>query len=220
MKKNEDRRQYQRVKLTRAAPCQIDDRGGFVFDVSLTGALVAHEERDAATRLQGEVKVSWEWEGQPLSFIAQIVRSDLERRETRQGIRRIRRLGISFVRPLGASDQVLQEIIMAHVERALDEQKANARGIPAIAPSSVQTGGGLKGYLICRYRRGRWTRSESESSEQPPDGFTISVSESHQASLLCESYEEADEEGRKMIRQMAEISISEEKGIPTRRYDP
>ena len=214
-----ERRRFQRVSLARALPCQIADVGGFVFNISKTGALVAHELREG-NGPEGEVKLSWDWEGRRLSFIVQVVHTDLKRRESRHGVKEILNIGVLFVRPLGASDEILKEIIAQHVERALDEQKANARGIPALAPSSIQTGSGKKGYVICRFRLGNWTRTDSLVADQPHDGFAIAAAESDQLDLLCKSYEEADQGGREMIRKMAEISIADSMGIPTRRYDP
>jgi hypothetical protein len=38
--------------------------------------------------------------------------------------------------------------------------------------------------------------------------------------LLCETYLASDAEGRKLIKLMAELSISKAEGVPTRRYSP
>ena len=54
---------------------------------------------------------------------------------------------------------------------------------------------------------------------RPAVGFTVSVEENReQLALLCDSFEKADAEGRKMIQMLAEMSISKAEGIPTRRY--
>ncbi len=53
------------------------------------------------------------------------------------------------------------------------------------------------------------------------NGFTISAEEeqSH-IDLLCETYVSSDAASRKLIKLMAELSISKAEGIPTRRYSP
>jgi hypothetical protein len=53
------------------------------------------------------------------------------------------------------------------------------------------------------------------------NGFTISADEpAEHVALLCETYESSDAESRKLIKVMAELSISKAEGIPTRRYSP
>ena len=110
------------------------------------------------------------------------------------------------------------EVDAADPYRALDEQKANARGIPATAADSFQTGKGTR-FLRCELINGAWRKSETERPDQPAIGFTVSAEEDRrQLALLCESFEKADPEGRKMIQMLAEMSISKAEGIPTRRY--
>jgi len=61
----------------------------------------------------------------------------------------------------------------------------------------------------------------TKEPRQPMNGFTVSASESDESlSLLCEAYEAGNIEARRLIRTMAELSISKSEGIPTRRYDP
>jgi len=111
-------------------------------------------------------------------------------------------------------------MIAYSVERALDAQRANARGIPATAAASFQTGKGTN-FLRCDFIAGRWLRTPTSKGEQPPEGFTISADEeADQIERLCSAYERADLPGRKLIRTFAALSISRAEGIPTRRYTP
>ena len=49
--------------------------------------------------------------------------------------------------------------------------------------------------------------SSSNSSHQPPDGFTVGAHEvEEELQALCQTYEVADEEGRRLIRLVAELS--------------
>ena len=58
-------------------------------------------------------------------------------------------------------------------------------------------------------------------SKQPANGFTVSAAETDEnVSMLCDAYEAGDAENRRLIRIMAELSISKAEGIPTRRYEP
>ena len=62
-----------------------------------------------------------------------------------------------------------------------------------------------------RYRLqpdGMWIQSTTRDPTQPPDGFTVAAYE-HEEDLevLCRAYEIADEEGRRLIRLVSEISV-------------
>jgi hypothetical protein len=106
------------------------------------------------------------------------------------------------------------------VARALDEQKANARGIPSAAVQAFQTGKGTD-FLRCELVDGTWRRTTTGRPEQPANGFTISAEEERdQVEMLCQTFETADAAGRKLIQTMAEMSISKSEGVPTRRYNP
>lgn len=216
-----DRRRFQRVALLKPLACRLDDRDAFLFNLSIHGALVGWEERQIQDPTGEQVTLRFEWHGQPVSVVSRIAHTRIETRETRTGTRRIRKAGVDFIRSLGESNAVIRSIIGEHVERALDEQRANARGIPPLAASSFQAGAHRRGYIRCQLRSGSWTRTPTTSAEQPKDGFTVSAEESdEQIGLLCGSYETASFENRQMIRKMAELSISQREGIPTRRYEP
>lgn len=71
------------------------------------------------------------------------------------------------------------------------------------------------------FAKGVWQRFETIHPEQPQDGFTVSIDEDPaEIALLCEAWEIAASSHRQMIREVARISVSNEAGIPARRYDP
>ena len=56
---------------------------------------------------------------------------------------------------------------------------------------------------------------------QPASGFTLSTEESRdQVELLRSTYVTADANMRTVIQKLAELSIANPDGIPTRRYTP
>ncbi|HUO85011.1 MAG TPA: PilZ domain-containing protein [Thermoanaerobaculia bacterium] len=214
----QERRRYQRLKSKRPLPALIGEKKGFLVDIAVNGALLVHRDQ---LPLDQEYLLDFEWDGHALKFRCRIVRTELQRTRTTDGMRMVHYSGIEFTRALGDSDAALRKIILQYVERALDEQKANARGIPAFTPISYQAGGRNRGYLRYRFRQGQWERSETPDADQPSDGFTISAEESpEQIEILCQSYAESDFTGRQLIRKMAALSISSSEGVPTRRYDP
>jgi hypothetical protein len=118
------------------------------------------------------------------------------------------------------SHAVLRDIVLEHVLRALDEQKANARGIPALAAQSFQTGVARE-YLRHEYLAGQWRETRTGDPKQPAQGFTVGADHSRdEIDMLREAWAAGDFAARDMIRRMAEMSTSTESGIPTRRYTP
>ena len=53
-----------------------------------------------------------------------------------------------------------------------------------------------------------WWRVPTNSPSQPPNGFTVGGHEDdEELESLCRAYEIADEEGRRLIRLVAELSV-------------
>lgn len=94
-------------------------------------------------------------------------------------------------------------------------QRANLIGdSDAETPSEVMLGAGgalrrhKPGYLTFILRGGKWTSRPTRSAEQPFDGFTVAEFEDEQQiSMLKLAYEEADREGRDLIRLFAAASL-------------
>lgn len=189
-----------------------------VLDVSLAGARVAHQ--DPLPSVGGMGVLTFDWEGRHFRSPCEVRRTKIEKQARTEFEKSVYHSGL-FLTVDVASEQILREIVAAAVARALDEQKANANGIPAIAAQSFQTG---KGDDFVRYelRGGKWSQNATRESRQPHgEGFTISASETEtKAAMLCRAYESGDPDGRRLIRTFAALSISKSEGVPTRRYTP
>ena len=49
---------------------------------------------------------------------------------------------------------------------------------------------------------------QTDTPQQPTDGFTVAAYEDEEElETLCRTYEQADEEGRSLIRLVAELSV-------------
>jgi hypothetical protein len=141
----------------------------------------------------------------------------------------------------------LKQIIGRFIARALDEQKANARGVvpvsvekmpifrhgqltenrsdiaEAIGSSALPTDRVAKeaGYICLQLEKNRWRKKRTPDPGQPVEGFTVSASEDQsQIQMLCDAYEKSDDDGRKMIQLFAQLSIVEGEGIPPGRFQP
>src|SRR5690606_27789254 len=108
-----------------------------------------------------------------------------------------------------------------HVARALDEQKANARGLPAVAPASFQTGRATR-FLRHELVLGKWNETPTTDPSQPEHGFTVSAGHSpREIEMLRSAFERGDGKvDRDLIRRLAQLSIGNREGIPTRRFMP
>jgi hypothetical protein len=214
-----DRRRVQRVRLPQPLRATIDGVRVFIVDVSLRGLRVAHQEeigRVAATCI-----VRSEWDGRPLELHCSIVRTALHKSADSAGSRATYHSGLTISRAVGVSSVTLRRIIEHHVERALDEQKANARGIPALAAQSVQTGVATA-FVRHEYKLGRWREVMTADAEQPVHGFTIAAHTTpSEVEMLRRAYERAKTANDlAVIKRLAEISVNSAEVVQARRYTP
>ena len=214
-----ERRKYERVKLLRPIPGRVGTARVFVIEAGLDGFRLAHE--GTLPPVGKSIHLQFEWEAKRLEFDCEIVHNDLRKRAKSADQKSLYEAGVHVTAAARDSALRLRRIVEDHVERALDEQRANARGIPAASAHAYQTGAQTNQYIRCEFINGAWRRTTTTLRDQPPNGFTISAGE-HPGHIetLCQNFASANEEGRKMIRSMAELSISKAEGLSTRRYIP
>lgn len=214
----EERRRYQRVRLVRPLVARVGQARVFLLEVSLNGVLIAHQGNIPPEG--GTGVVMFEWENIAVALECQIIRNTLQKMARNANEKSVYHAAMEIVRASETSVKTLRDMITEIVARALDEQKANARGIPAVAAQTFQTGKGSQ-FLRLELINGAWRKTETTRPDQPMNGFTISAEEPQDhIALLCDTYAAANNENRKLIKLMAELSISKAEGIPTRRYSP
>jgi hypothetical protein len=120
---------------------------------------------------------------------------------------------VRFTKAIGDSETHLEDFMATFVGRILAAQKANAAGEHRTpAPTILEQLGGARrsrtpGYVSYRLKDGSWWRVPTSSSAQPEDGFTVAAHEDEEEiETLCRAYEQADDEGRQLIRLVAELS--------------
>jgi hypothetical protein len=214
---SKEKRAYQRIIPQRPIPARIGSARVYIVDLSVSGLRVAHQ---AALQPGQTFELTFDWEGRPVVLGCKVIHNTIFKRAKDDTEKSTYHAGLEIADAKGNSEVALREVITAHVMRALDEQKANARGIPALAAQSYQSGKGSN-FLRCELVNGAWRISETSRPDQPLEGFTVSAEvDREQILLLCESWEKGDREIRRMIRIMAELSMSRKEGVPTRRYTP
>ena len=209
---------YQRVTLVRPIPARTAAGRAFLVDVSRTGVRVAHQ---GAVPAIGQVcRLEFNWHERAVVLDCRVMRNELVKLAKSDSEKSLYHAGMHIEQAHGDSEATLRELIADIVARALDEQKANARGIPAEAAQVFQTSKGTN-YLRCELVDGKWRRSATTRPDQPQNGFTVSADEDReQIDTLCETFANTDVQGQRLIRTMAELSISRAEGVPTRRYKP
>ncbi len=190
----------------------------YIIDISLQGVRIAHQ--GTLPPAGRECVLTFDWDDEQVDLHCEVTRNTLERLAKSASEKSVYHAGLKITEASAEARETLRRMIATLVARALDEQKANARGIPAEAAQCFQTG---KGTEFLRYELidGAWRRTETARPDQPASGFTISANEDRaHIEMLCHTFANADGPGRKLIKMMAELSISQEEGIPTRRYNP
>ena len=214
----DERRQYGRVTPVQKIRGTAGSVVIYLVDLSITGLKVAHQEPLPA--VGQSCVVTFNWEGRRLTLRCEVRRTTVAKTAKSAFEKTLYHTGLHVLSKDPLTERTLREIIEACVARALDEQKANARGIPAVAAQSFQTGKG-ETLIRCELRGGDWLKVTTMDRSQPENGFTISADETpDKIAMLCRAYASGDAESRKLIRTFAGLSISKSEGIPTRRYAP
>ena len=212
-----ERRRYGRIHLDEPMPARFGEADVRVIELSVVGFLIAHEGRFEP----GDIRhFALPFEGGTIALECSVARSTLYRLGKTLGSKSVYHTGLRIIRFENDGFPRLRQLIAERIVRALDEMKANARGIPPLAAYMYQP---AKGELFrrCELVDGAWRRSETIRPNQPPNGFTISAEvDPEHVDLLCETWERTSNEGRRLTQLLAELSISTSEGIPTRRYVP
>lgn len=215
--KRPERRRYGRIRLDESLRARFGELPVRILELSVVGFLIAHEGRVASGTTR---RLALLWQGSTIELECTIVRSTLYRLAKNLGEKSIYHTGLRIERYEGDDFDRLRAVIFDRILRALEEMKANAKGIPPLAAYMYQP---EKGELFrrCELVDGTWRKTETIRARQPENGFTISaeVDPSH-VKMLCDAWELTTSEGRRLTQLLAELSISTAEGIPTRRYVP
>ena len=212
-----ERRRYGRIKLDFPLPARFGDARVRVIELSMRGFLAAHEGRIAAGESRPLVIHA---EGANLTIDCTVMRSTLWRLAKSMGEQSVYHSGLRIAEMSADANKLLRDLVAERVLRALEEQKANARGIPPLAAYMYQPG---KGELFrrCEFIDGIWRKTETIRSSQPPNGFTIAADvDPELVQILCDTWETTTDEGRRLTQLLAELSLNPSEGVPVRRYDP
>lgn len=201
-----DRREFQRLQLGKPILGLLDGQNALILDIGISGAYVEHYGKPA---LGKRMTLLFRWKGKDVEFECDVAHSDVIRKASSDVVCQS---GLTFVKAARDSEALLNDMVATFIGKILAAQRANAVATePADSAALVDLGGARRSRArnFIRYRLvdGHWTREHTDSQEQPQDGFTVAAYENDDdLRTLCRTYLAADEEGRRMIRLVAELS--------------
>lgn len=203
-----DRREFQRLRLAKPILALMDGQNALILDIGVGGAYIEHY---GALPEGARFKLVFRWQRADVEFLCEVRRSRVVRTGG-DSMSIVSHSGVRFLDAAGESDARLNDMMATFVGRVLAAQRANASGKPETESLSLSQLGGARrarsrGWISFHYKNGSWRRELAQAGTQPPDGFTVAAYEDEdELATLCESYEAADAEGRRLIRLLAELS--------------
>lgn len=221
---HERRKHAGRIPFPVPRPATFGAHKVVLIDLGCRGAGIRHEQRI----LPGTTaKLSFRFERTQHEVPCQLRRSRLLLDDAGESRSRVYHSGLEFTDIPGS----IRNAIQKRIDRVLRRQHADAFGDPSYVEMEESSDSfstealaammQRKPYLRCSYERGRWKREGAEDAAQPDNGFTILVDEDpHEVDLLCQTWEAADREQRKLIRLFATLALQEPSEVPRSRFRP
>lgn len=235
-----NRRRFERIRLSHPLQGTIGAHQVVVRDLSLIGCGLEHH---FPLQVGAKVKLSFSWGDEIVNLDSSVVRCKFERSLGERDLG-VYSSGVRFSESSGWPVRVVRELVASQVNRALEAQKANARGdIPrylqkmAIFRDGILTAhpdyddsytslpsmriARARGYVRYGMERGTWRKKKTHDPTQPPEGFTVwAYEDSDQLEQLCQTYQRGDPETRSLIRIIAELSLTVDDTIPPQAFQP
>jgi hypothetical protein len=199
------------MKLAKPLMAMVDGQNALVLDIGMAGAFVEHHGEVVP---DARFTLVFRWHGEDVEYVCEVAHTEVVR-ESVGGVSAVSHTGVQLLKAIGDSESRLEDMMATFVGRILAAQKVNARGLTNGADGEiilarlgearrVRTGG----FATYRFNKGQWQRKVGSSPHQPTDGFTVAAYEDEEElEELCRAYEIADEEGRRLIQLVAELSV-------------
>lgn len=211
--KGEERREFQRLRLEAPVPGTFGTDAVTIVEVGVLGARIQHAAPLPIQR--GELHFSSE--SGDIVMRAEVVRT-LDSSQTRYSDAPFVS-GLRFVAAVGESGDHLRAMLSGLVVEAIENRHESS--VTRLRIRKVDGDKTVRGvdaqFLAFRFENGTWAKRHVFLPEQPPNGFTVARGEdAEEMQRLCIVYEASDEEGRRLIRLFAELSVSDVLQIPPR----
>ena len=195
-----ERRQSERLSPANSIRVTVGRGAGIMIDVSRTGMRARHT--GAAAR-GTHLRVTFEWEKERFDATAEVMAS----RVAILGPSTTFETRLRFTK-MSDESRALLELVLAAIRSAeLRRWVANLRGW-SDGPQSDEDSGDDGAFIRCRLIGMRWRTTWTHDSAQPEHGFAVPASiKARELESLCETYRHADDDGRSLIRLMAEEAV-------------
>ena len=205
---HEERREFQRLLLDPPVPATLGTTPVSVMEIGVLGARILH----GAPLEEDESELHFAWNDADVGMKCSVVRT-FEGRDSHGGLQS----GVRFLAAIGDSGDRLREMLAELVVRALEARRGAAGFKPAAIDGDKTVRGSDAAFVCYRLEAGTWHRRHVFLPEQPVSGFTVARGEdSEEIQHLCRVYAASDDEGRRLIRLFAELSVSNALEIPPR----
>lgn len=207
----EERREFQRLRLEAPLPGSFGSAEVTIVEVGVLGARVQHA---GALDPRGDLRFTYG--ASEIVMRCEVVRT-LEASVTRYGDGFVS--GLRFMAAVGDSGDHLRAMLSRLVVQAIEHRHdSSATRLRIRTVDGDKTVRGVDAqFLSFRLDNGTWRRRHVFLPEQPAAGFTVARGEDAQEmQRLCTVYEASDDEGRRLIRLFAELSVSDALQIPPR----
>jgi len=207
---HEERREFQRLNLSPPIPGSLGTTAVSILEVGVLGARVHHAEPmdNSAADLRFSL------EDEEIGLRCEVVRTTpgANAKYPDSGFES----GLRFLAAMGESGDRLRNMLGELVTAELARRRAPAmEKLGPIIDGDNTVRGVDAAYLCYRFDGGAWQRRRVFLPEQPPIGFTVARAEdSQEMQRLCRIYQASDDEGRRLIRLFAELSVSDVLEIP------
>lgn len=213
MQTGEERREFQRLRLETPLPGSFGGAEVTIVEVGILGARIQHATPLADPRAE----LRFASDTSETVMRCECVRT-LESSQTRYGNSGFVS-GLRFIAAVGDSGDALRNMLSRLVVNAIEDRhdsSATRLRIRQVDGDKTVRGADAQ-FLSFRLDNGQWRRRHVFLPEQPPAGFTVARGEDAlEMQRLCTVYEGSDEEGRRLIRLFAELSVSDVLQIPPR----
>jgi hypothetical protein len=211
--KGDERREFQRLHVEQPIPGMYGAADVTIVEVGVLGARILHTNPLPAPR--SELRFSAE--GHDIVMRADVVRT-LDANQTRYTDSGFVS-GLRFIAAVGESGDhlrtLLSRLVVAAIENRHDSSGTRLRIRTVDGDKTVR--GADANFISYRYENSTWRKRHVFLPEQPSNGFTVARGEdAEEMQRLCTVYEASDDEGRRLIRLFAELSVSDALQIPPR----
>jgi len=201
--RSDERREFQRLFLSPAIEGTLGSAPVAIVEICVLGARVRHD----AAPPEGRSELRFHSDDGEIAMRCEIVRTHGDQS------------GLRFVAAIDESGDRLRQLLGQLVTRELEGRRDATRGaMPANVIDGDKTVRGKDAQFLCyRLDANGWSKRRVFLPEQPSTGFTVArIEDGDEMQRLCAVYQASDDEGRRLSRLFAELSVSDALEIPPR----